>query len=292
MSDFLTLLAPAKINRFLHVCGRREDGYHNLQTAFQFLSVADKLTFELTLQSQSVIQLLPEFDGVAFEDNLIIRAARLLQQTPEYKQLKSKPGVNIHIDKKLPMGGGIGGGSSNAATTLWGLNKLWCLNIELSELKRLGLKLGADVPVFLFGKSAWAEGVGEKLQPIDLQESWLILAVPNCHVSTKEIFLNKSLTRDSKIKTIAAFLEQSSSGKAPQEFKNDCESLVRTLYSEVDEALNLLSQFGLAQMTGTGACVFVLLNSKQDALDAQAQLPEFLKTIVCKAVNHSPLYTE
>lgn len=287
----MTLLAPAKINRFLHVCGRRDDGYHNLQTAFQFLDLADELRFELTFDDSPVIQLSPDFEGVAFEDNLIIRAARLLQQTEAYKALNKKPGANIHIHKRLPMGGGIGGGSSNAATALWGLNKIWCLNFSLSQLQSLGLKLGADVPVFLFGESAWAEGVGEKLQAIDLQESWLILAVPNCHVSTKDIFLNSLLTRDTEITTMASFLELSGSNKAKQTFKNDCESLVRTLYSEVDQAIHLLSQFGQAQMTGTGACVFVLFSSKQEALDAQVQLPEFLKTIVCKAVNHSPLYS-
>ena len=272
------------------MCGQREDGYHNLQTVFQFLDVGDELQFELTLEAEPVLNLQPAFEGVAFEDNLIIKAAHLLQQTNEYQRLPQKPGANISIEKKLPMGGGIGGGSSNAATALWGLNKLWCLNIERSRLQELGLKLGADVPVFLFGKSAWAEGVGESLQAIQLQESWLILAIPDCHVSTKEIFLNSSLTRDTKITTMAAFLEHSDSNKAKQTFKNDCESLVRTLYSEVDEALNTLSQFGLAQMTGSGACVFVLFSSKQEALNVQAQLPEFLKTIVCKAVNDSLLY--
>ncbi len=272
------------------MCGQREDGYHNLQTVFQFLDVGDELQFELTLEAEPVLNLQPAFEGVAFEDNLIIKAARLLQQTNEYQRLPQKPGANILIEKKLPMGGGIGGGSSNAATALWGLNKLWCLNIERSRLQELGLKLGADVPVFLFGKSAWAEGVGESLQAIQLQESWLILAIPDCHVSTKEIFLNSSLTRDTKITTMAAFLEQSDSNKAKQIFRNDCESLVRTLYSEVDEALNTLSQFGLAQMTGSGACVFVLFSSKQEALNVQAQLPEFLTTIVCKAVNDSLLY--
>jgi 4-diphosphocytidyl-2-C-methyl-D-erythritol kinase len=152
--------------------------------------------------------------------------------------------------------------------------------------------LGADVPFFLYGKSAWAEGIGEKLQALPLSEPWLLLAVPDCHVSTKEIFLNSSLTRDSKITTIAAFLEHSEIESTEQAFKNDCQALVSSLYSEVEQAINLLNQFGHARMTGTGACVFVLLNSKQAALDAQAQLPKFLKTIVCKAVNSSPLYVK
>ena len=290
MSKRIELAAPAKINRFLHVCGQRKDGYHKLQTAFQFLDVSDHLSFDINTHTDK-ITLSPSFDSVSFEDNLIVRAARLLQATPEYLSLGEKPGADITIDKRLPMGGGIGGGSSNAATTLWGLNLLWCLNINLDRLRQIGLTLGADVPIFLYGKSAWAEGVGENLQPLTLDESWLLLAVPDCHVSTKEIFLNSSLTRDTKITTMAAFLEHSDSHNAKQSFKNDCESLVRSLYSEVDKAINLLSQFGHAQMTGTGACAFVLFNSKQDALDAQAQLPEFLKTIVCKAINDSPLYS-
>jgi len=326
MTATLTLRSPAKINRFLHICGRREDGYHNLQTVFQFLDLADLMHFKARDDEQ--IHLTPVFEGLAPSDNLIVRAARLLQNYALENGLATcSLGADIHIEKFLPMGGGIGGGSSNAATSLLALNQLWGLFISHEKLAELGLQLGADVPIFIHGHSAWAEGVGEHIQPIKLDESWAILAVPDCHVSTAEIFSHSSLTRDSKIKTIAAFLEQGALRSVSQdnenagnaavikqkdlqksfelkaqeqvsegEFKNDCEALVRKLYPKVDKAINLLSQFGKAQMTGTGACAFVLLDSKQDAQAAlsslQNQTDESLKVILCKTVNQSPLHSD
>ena len=287
----ISLAAPAKINRFLHVCGRREDGYHNLQTVFQFLSLAD--TLHITSRSDGQIRLLTEMPGIAHEDNLIVRAAETLKQYAMAHQISEKPmGASIRIDKQLPQGGGIGGGSSNAASTLYALNQLWQLQLTLADLKQLALGLGADVPVFLHGHAAWAEGVGESLTTLAVDDAWCLLAVPDCEVSTAEIFSHSWLTRDSKIKTIAAFLEQGGNKRLVSEFRNDCEALVRKLYPQVDHAINLLSQFGQAQMTGTGACAFVLFDSQDAAVNAQQQLPESLHTEVCQALATSPMLAE
>lgn len=272
----LRLLSPAKLNLFLHITGRRADGYHNLQTLFQLLDYGDSLTF--TLRDQNTITLTPELAGVAFEDNLIIKAARLLEP---HKKLPL--GVDIQLEKRLPMGGGIGGGSSNAATTLVALNQLWQCDLNKAELQALGLQLGADVPVFVGAKTAWAEGVGEALQPIELPEQWFLIVQPDCHVSTAQIFSHKDLTRDTPAIKVAAFLEQGG--------KNDCQALVRKLYSQVDEALNWLEKFTHnAQMTGTGACVFAPFGSVEEALQVQAKLPKNLPSFVAKGVNQSPLY--
>jgi 4-diphosphocytidyl-2-C-methyl-D-erythritol kinase len=279
LNSELTLPAPAKLNLFLHICGRRDDGYHNLQTVFQFLTIADDLTF--TLRHDGQIQLKTPFAGVAADDNLIVRAAKLLQQASQ-----TSFGADISINKRLPMGAGIGGGSSNAATTLVGLNQLWQTNFSREQLQALGVQLGADVPIFIYGKSAWAEGVGEKLVAIDLPEHWYLLLIPDCHVSTKEIFSHKELTRDTKITTMATFLEQGSQGQ----FKNDCEILVRKLYPEVDQAFEILNNFTKAQMTGTGACVYAQFNTEQEARKVQQQLPKPINSLVTKASNISSLY--
>lgn len=275
----LTLPAPAKINLFLHICGRRADGYHNLQTIFQFLSIADELSFRRRNDGQ--IHLAPAFADLPAEDNLIVKAARALQA-----HTGCRLGADIHINKQLPMGGGIGGGSSNAATTLVALNLLWQLGLARQTLQEIGLHLGADVPIFIHGHAAWAEGVGEKLVDVDLPEQWYLLVIPHCHVSTAKIFSHPQLTRNSKIKKIAAFFEQ-----GPQQgFRNDCEALVRSLYPQVDEALNVLSQFGNARMTGTGACVYSRFNSEQAAREAKQQLPPHFNALVCQSLNRSPLY--
>ncbi len=278
-----------------------------MQTVFQFVDLADRIQFTLNEAGQlSLSCSTDEFDGIPEQDNLIVKAAELLKSHPAYIEASlavsgsASLGVDICIEKHLPQGGGIGGGSSNAATTLWALNELWQLRLSKDELMTLGAQLGADVPIFLFGQSAWAEGVGDHLTTVEIDEPWLILAIPGCHVSTQQIFSHRALTRDSKIKTIAAFLEQGAleqvetapkvSLNKTKEFRNDCENLVRRLYPEVDEAISLLSKFGEAQMTGTGACVFLLLNSEQEALAVQKQLPSTLKTVVCKAQNVSPLF--
>lgn len=275
----LSLPAPAKINLFLHVCGRRSDGYHNLQTVFQFLQLADRLDF--TRRDDNEIRLLTDFPGIPAADNLIIRAARALQQA-----CQSNRGADIAIDKILPMGGGIGGGSSNAATTLVALNHLWQLNLSRAQLKQIGLQLGADVPVFIHGHAAWAEGVGEQLTDIEIPEKWYLLVIPACHVSTAAIFSDSELTRDSKMLKMSAFLEQGQTAM----FRNDCEPLVRKLYPEVDHALTVLSGFCNARMTGTGACIYASFDTEQEARQVCNSLPGNLQALISKGVNRSPLF--
>jgi len=272
----LTLLSPAKLNLFLHITGRRPDGYHNLQTLFQLLDYGDTLSF--TTRTDGKIMLAPELPGVSFEQNLIIKAVRALES---YKPANA--GVDIQLEKRLPMGGGIGGGSSNAATTLVALNHLWGCGLSKSQLQNIGLQLGADVPVFINAQTAWAEGVGEELQTIEMQPKWFLVIQPDCHVSTAEIFSHKDLTRDTSAIKVAAFLEQGG--------QNDCEALVRKLYPQVDNALIWLQKFDRnARMTGTGACVFASFESAEIAHKVQAQLPKYLPGFVAQGVNQSPLY--
>jgi 4-diphosphocytidyl-2-C-methyl-D-erythritol kinase len=272
----LTLLSPAKLNLFLHITGRRPDGYHNLQTLFQLLDYGDTLSFHTRIDGE--ITLAPELPGVTFEHNLIIKAARALEP---YKSAHA--GIDIHLEKRLPMGGGIGGGSSNAATTLVALNHLWGCGLSKSQLQTIGLQLGADVPVFINAQTAWAEGVGEELQAIEMQPKWFLVIQPDCHVSTAEIFSHKDLTRDTSAIKVAAFLERGG--------QNDCEALVRKLYQQVDNALIWLQNFDRnARMTGTGACVFASFASAEEALNVQAQLPKYLPGFVAQGVNQSPLY--
>ena len=274
--DSLTLLSPAKLNLFLHITGRRSDGYHTLQTLFQLINYGDTLTFELRDDQQ--ITLSPAMPQVPFDENLIVRAAQLLQA-----KCPQMGGVDIQLEKRLPMGGGIGGGSSNAATTLVALNYLWRCNLTRVELQQLGLKLGADVPVFIGAQTAWAEGVGEHLQAIELPAKWFVVLTPQCHVSTANIFSHKDLTRDTPDITVAAFLEQGG--------RNDCQQLVRTLYPAVDEALNWLSQFNRkAQLTGTGACVFAAFESAEKAQQVLAQAPKNLPGFIAQGINRSPLF--
>lgn len=271
----LTLPAPAKLNLFLHVTGRRADGYHTLQTLFQLLDHGDTLSFDA--RSDNTITLTPELAGVPTEQNLIVRAARLLQAHSGCSR-----GANIRLDKRLPLGGGIGGGSSDAATTLLGLNALWQLGLSIDTLAQLGLTLGADVPVFVRGRSAWAEGVGEALQPIDLPTRNYLILVPPCAVSTAEIFSSEALTRDTSAIKIAAFREQGG--------RNDCEPVVRELYPEVAFALDWLSRFAPARMTGTGACVFAAFDDRATAESILAQRPAGYGGFVATGVNLSPLH--
>lgn len=273
----LSLPAPAKINLFLHITGRRADGYHDLQTVFHFLEAHDQLHFNLRDDDQIILA--TEFPGLAADDNLIVKAAKALQQYSACNK-----GVTITVDKHLPMGGGIGGGSSNAATTLLALNEIWQLNANKETLKSIGLQLGADVPIFIHGKTAWAEGVGENLTNLQVIEKWYVLLIPNCHVSTAEIFSHSQLTRDSKILKIATFLEQGNEAM----FRNDCETLVKRLYPEVDEAIAVLSEFGSARMTGTGACVFAAFATKEEADAVCQQIPAHIQSLVTKGKNHSP----
>ncbi|WP_456414038.1 4-(cytidine 5'-diphospho)-2-C-methyl-D-erythritol kinase [Thiolapillus sp.] len=268
--------APAKLNLMLRVIGRRADGYHLLQTVFQFLAEADLIRFQHRRDGDIRCTSLP---GVRDDDNLAILAARLLQQYG-----KCNHGADIEIRKKLPMGGGLGGGSSNAATTLVVLNKLWKLNLDEAELARLGLQLGADVPVFIHGKAAWAEGVGEKLHFFTPPEPWYLVLSPACHVSTAEIFCDSQLTRDAKAITIRDF----SAGQRV----NTCQTLVANRHPEVGRALSWLDQFAEGRLTGTGACVFAEFPSQQQAEQALNEIPADMKGFVSPGLNRSPLHTK
>ena len=274
----LVLPSPAKLNLFLHITGQRSDGYHNLQTVFQFINLCDELSFEIS--DSPDISLSPTLADVPDTDNLIYRSAKLLQQSSQCDF-----GTRISLKKNIPMGGGLGGGSSNAATTLLALNHLWQTDLNTHELIKLGIQLGADVPIFIAGHSAWAEGIGEKLTPMEPPENWYLLLQPNCHVDTGKVFKHKDLTRNSPPITIAAFLAEGG--------HNDCENLVRSLYPEVDNALKLLNKYGNARMTGTGACVYSSFITEAEAQSVQAEIAkvERIKSFVVKGVNTSPLLT-
>ncbi len=321
--------APGKLNLFLHITGRRADGYHLLQTVFQFIDRCDWLYF--IIRDDGVIRRITDVPGVPPEHDLTVRAAHLLREAgaplldlalggdsrhpapsrdgqvpreqatawmPEVEQRReqlpdalerpsrctgtSLRGVDIHIEKHLPMGGGLGGGSSDAATTLVALNKLWGLNLPVERLAALGLQLGADVPVFVLGHAAWAEGVGEQLTPVDVEEPWYLVVAPPCHVSTAKIFSAPELTRNLPAIKISGFL--------PGEGINVCEPVVCEHYPQVAEALRWLSQFGQARMTGTGACVFVSFEDEAAAHRALEHLPPAWQGFVAKGMNQSPLF--
>ncbi|MFT6101875.1 MAG: 4-diphosphocytidyl-2-C-methyl-D-erythritol kinase [Granulosicoccus sp.] len=275
----LILPSPAKLNLFLHITGRREDGYHNLQTVFQLINYGDELN--VSLRDDSQFRLHHDMLGLPSNDNLIIKAAKLLS---EYCQKHSKPtrGANISLTKRLPIGGGLGGGSSNAATTLLALNHLWGANLSTDELSTLGLTLGADVPVFVRGHSAWGEGIGEKLLSIELPESWYLVIKPDCHVATAKIFSNQELTRDTAAITVATFFEQGG--------LNDCENVVCQHYPEVKKALQWLNKHGDARLTGTGACVFARFANQQKAQAVLNNTPTEWKCFIAAGINHSPLH--
>ena len=271
----LTLSAPAKLNLFLHITGQRTDGYHELQTIFQFLDHSDQLIFDL--RNDGEIHINSSIPHLSQEDNLVFHAAKLIQQ-----YAKKNQGVDIELVKNLPMGAGLGGGSSDAATTLVGLNKLWDLKISTQALLDLGKPLGADIPVFINGKACWAEGIGEIMTPMELPEPWFLVLIPPVHVPTVEIFCDKELTKDTVKQTMSPSLLETG--------VNDCQSVAVRRYPDIGHALSWLSQFGKAQMTGTGACVFAAFESEERAIEIldQVQLP--LKGFVAKGVNKSPLY--
>ncbi|HSP32495.1 MAG TPA: 4-(cytidine 5'-diphospho)-2-C-methyl-D-erythritol kinase [Halomonas sp.] len=274
----ITLPAPAKLNRMLHIVGRRNDGYHSLQTLFQIIDLCDYLTF--TPRNDGEIHLTSELSGVSHDENLVVRAARLLQQTSG-----TSSGATLSIEKQLPMGGGLGGGSSNAATVLVGLNHLWQLGFSLEALAQLGLQLGADVPVFVHGHSAWAEGVGEQLTPVTLDTPWFVIIHPGISVSTPSVFQDPQLTRDSRPITMARALQ----GGAP-EWRNDCEAVVKERYPPIAEALDWLAQHAPSRLTGTGACLFAAFETPQRA-EAIAQLAgQRWPTWVARGLNTSPLH--
>ncbi|MFU2142679.1 4-(cytidine 5'-diphospho)-2-C-methyl-D-erythritol kinase [Gallibacterium anatis] len=266
---------PAKLNLFLYINGRREDGYHELQTLFQFLDFSDQLT--VTINNSGNITLENQLDDVVPEDNLIFRAAKLLQQ---YTQ--TSLGASLSIEKKLPMGGGVGGGSSDAATTLVALNYLWQTNLSLSQLAELGLKLGADVPIFVHGKAAFAEGVGEKISYCEPDEKYYVVLKPNVAISTAKIFQDPKLPRNTPKRSLSQLLADV--------YTNDCEKVVRDHYPEVEQAIQWLVQYAPTRLTGTGACIFAEFDSQDAAIAVYQQRPTHLSGFVAKGVNRSPLY--
>lgn len=289
MQDFQAFPAPAKINLFLHIIGQRADGYHLLQTVFRLVDHHDTIFLKPT--SNGVIKRINDVAGVPEAQDLCIRAATLLQ-----KQTGCSQGVEMYVEKNIPMGAGLGGGSSDAATVLLALNKLWQLNLSRSQLLALGLKLGADVPFFIFGTSAWAEGIGELLQPIKLQEAYYVVITPDAHVSTAQIFANKQLTKDAIPKTMSGFsgmanssTENSAHGNIKAEFTNHLEKVVCNSYPAVSECLTWLKQFGDARMSGSGASVFLEVSTEQIANEIYAQKPQEFRGFVAKGLDRHPL---
>lgn len=272
--NMLTALAPAKLNLFLHVVGRRSDGYHLLQTLFRFISLADTLHF--TVREDGLVRRVNEVAGVPEESDLVVRAARLLQ-----RETGCKLGVDIAVEKRIPMGGGLGGGSSDAATTLLALNRLWNLGLPRQRLMELGLTLGADVPVFVFGQNAFAEGVGERLQPWPLPEFWYVVLFPPVHVPTAAIFTHPELTRDSISLTMRAL--------ATAAWKNDLQPVACRLYPEVAQHVEWLGRFAPAMMTGSGACVFAGFASEAEAQAVLQQLPSAMRGVVAQGLMRHPL---
>jgi 4-diphosphocytidyl-2-C-methyl-D-erythritol kinase len=270
--------APGKLNLFLHVVGRRDDGFHELQTAFQFIDLQDSI--ELFERPPGVAERLEGAPDVAAEDDLVVRAARRLLERAAGSG-RSFAGVAIRLDKRLPVGGGVGGGSSDAATVLVALNELWGVGLDVDELAQLGGALGADVPVFVRGRAAWAEGIGERLEPVDFPERVYVLVRPAVSVSTAEVFKAPELTRDSRITTIAGFLQAGG--------RNDCEPVVRRRYPEVAAALDWLGRFGEARLTGTGSCVFLPVADVSSAHRVLAGLPTQWQGWVTVGLNRSPL---
>ncbi len=272
----ISYTAPAKLNLFLHINGRRNDGYHELETLFVFLDYGDKLHFEITQDRK--ITLIDECTDILQENNLIYRAARLLQNTSQCKL-----GARIKLEKYLPMGGGVGGGSSDAATCLLALNKHWDTKLSINELAELGKTLGADVPVFIRGFSAIAHGIGEQLTQVEIEQQWYLVVHPNVHVSTAEIFSHQELPRDTKKLTQKWRNSQVS---------NDCETLVKKLYPEVEKTLQWLLKYAPSKMTGTGACCFCSFETEAQARQVLKNLPTKWQGFVAKSVNVSPLHSE
>ncbi len=266
--------APAKLNLFLHILGRRPDGYHELQTAFQFVDLCDELTYEVRGDGRIARTRGPT--EIPAESDLAVRAARALRQATGATE-----GVSITVEKRIPLQAGLGGGSSDAATTLIALNQLWNTGLDRPALARLGLALGADVPVFVGGTAAFGEGVGERLTPIEPPEHDYVIVHPGCRIATAEIFQAPELTRNSDAITIRAFLREGG--------RNDCEATVRRRYPEAARALDWLSQYGDARLTGTGACIFVAVESRARAEEICRTIPQGWRGFACRGRNRSPL---
>jgi len=269
--------SPAKLNLMLHITAQRDDGYHNLQTAFQLIDLNDEIIIEI--REDDVIQRSFGNENIDESDDLLIKAALLLRE-----HTKKEFGANIGINKNIPMGGGLGGGSSNAATVLIALNSMLALNVPKNELLTLAASLGADVPVFVFAESAWAEGIGEQLEAVKMPEKYFLVLHPQLFVSTAQLFASPQLTRDCSPITIRAFLEG--------EGKNVFQPLVLQEYPEVKKAFDWLSQFGTAKLTGTGACLFLSFDNHQQAQDVQHQVPDCWQSWVAQGLNQSPLHQQ
>ena len=269
--------APAKINLFLHITGRRSDGYHRLQTVFQLLDYYDELFFEIVPSKPIRIEVI----GATINDkeNLCVHAAKTLQSMANTHQ-----GVTMRLIKKIPIGGGMGGGSSNAATVLVVLNYLWKLNYSIDQLIQIAADLGADVPVFVLGSSAWGEGIGDILEPLCLKNQWYLVINPGVEVLTKKIFSSRRLTRDTNTIKIRDFLS------ASKKVKNDCESLVRQLYPEINQVMDWLNQFATSYLTGTGCCVFASFEDRLQAEEILKRLPDKWQGFVSQGTNNSLLY--
>lgn len=266
--------SPAKINIFLHITGRRPDGFHLLQTVFQFIDLTDNIDFEIKPAKELVLK--ANYSSINAEDDLIIRAARVLQQ-----ETGCSLGAEITINKNIPMGGGLGGGSSNAATTLVALNELWQLGLTNDQLVNIGVDLGADVPIFIYGHAAWAEGIGDQLTSVNPIECYYLIIDPKCHVATAEIFNCADLTRNTPPITI----RDSFTGAE----HNDCEPVVRKLYPEIAKAIDWLGQYADSRMTGTGACVFAAFDDRAEAEAILQRLPGEWDGFVSRGQNRSPL---
>lgn len=269
--------APAKLNLFLHITGRRKDGYHNLQTLFQLIDYGDRIAFDVS--NEGVIRRVTDVDGVASDKDLMVQAAQSLRS-----RCGCQAGVDIHIEKRLPMGGGLGGGSSDAATTLLVLNQLWGCGLSVPELAMLGRQLGADVPVFIQGTSAWAEGIGDELTTMALSSNWYLVIKPPVEVATEGLFTTSELTRDCHPIRIRDF--------PGLDMKNVFEPLVREKYPQVDQAMRWLGRFALARLTGTGSCIFAEFSDKEEAAKVLACRPADYQGFTARGVNQSPVLAE
>lgn len=269
--------APAKLNLFLHIVGQRPDGYHELQTAFQLLDITDTIGIEAT--GDGAITRLDGPQEVPPDEDLAVRAARALKAATGASR-----GVRLRIQKRIPMGGGLGGGSSDAATVLVALNELWGTGLDLPQLSSIGVDLGADVPVFIQGRSAWAEGIGERLVPLELPESWFVVIHPGVAVPTREVFQAPELTRNSPVITIRGLFEAGT--------RNDCEAVVRARFPVVGDALDWLGRFAAARLTGTGSCVFAAFESEAAAERVAVQVPPQWRSWVARGLDRSPLHEQ
>ena len=266
--------SPAKLNLFLHITGQRPDGYHELQTVFQFINLYDFIDFEI-LES-GIIKRSTNNSGIVEADDLVIKAAYKFKE-----ESQTKLGVDISLLKNIPIGGGLGGGSSNAATTLVALNQLWQIGLSTKELANIGVSIGADVPFFIYGHAAWAEGVGDKLTKIELDEHFYLVVYPGCNISTRTVFESADLTRNTLPITIRDFFNGNSG--------NDCEEFIRNHYNEVAEALDWLNEYSPSKLTGTGGCLFAQFRDEKIANNVKDKLPMKWKGYVVKGINTSPL---